>query len=91
MLADKLKPFIVRYDEISALLSDPSAASDIDRMSKLAKEQRSLEAIKDAALRYNQLLEQIEENKSLLNDPELGELAKEELKSAESDIATLEE
>lgn len=91
MLADKLKPFIVRYDEISALLSDPSATSDIDRMSKLAKEQRSLEAIKDAALRYNQLLEQIEENKSLLNDPELGELAKEELKNAESDIATLEE
>ena len=91
MLADKLKPFIARYNEISALLSDPSAASDIDRMSKLAKEQRSLEAIKDAALRYNQLLEQIEENKSLLNDPELGELAKEELKSAESDIATLEE
>lgn len=91
MLADKLKPFVARYDEISVLLADPSIASDIERMSKLAKEQRSLEAIKESALKYTNLLDQINENKALLNDPELGELAKEELKTAESDILALEE
>lgn len=91
MLADKLKSFIVRYDEIGALLCDPSVANDIERMSALAKEQRSLEPIKEAATRYHDLLKQITENKALLNDPELGELAKEDLKSCENELEKLEE
>lgn len=91
MLADKLKSFIVRYDEIGALLCDQSVANDIERMSALAKEQRSLEPIKEAATRYHDLLKQITENKALLNDPELGELAKEDLKSCENELEKLEE
>lgn len=91
MLADKLKPFVARYDEITAMLADPATASDIERMSKLAKEQRSIEPIKEAAIRYNELLNQIEESKALLADPELGELAKDELKDAESALVSLED
>lgn len=82
---------MVRYDEISALLSDPNIANDIERMSALAKEQRSLEPIKEAATKYHELLEQITENKALLSDPELGELAKDELKACENEVEKLEE
>ena len=39
MFADKLHPFLDRYDEISALLSDPNIANDIEKMTKLSKEQ----------------------------------------------------
>ncbi|MGG7048982.1 MULTISPECIES: peptide chain release factor 1 [unclassified Campylobacter] len=90
MLASKLQPFLDRYNEISTLLSDPDIITDIEKMTKLSKEQSSLEAIKEAASEYLQTLNDIEENKNLLDDAELGDLAKEELKSAQSRKEELE-
>jgi len=91
MLADKLRPFLDRYDELSRLLSDPSVTNDISNMTKLSKEQAGLEDIVDAAKLYLQALEDIEENKKLLDDTELGELAKEELENARNRKEELEE
>ncbi|EAK0830645.1 peptide chain release factor 1 [Campylobacter fetus] len=91
MLADKLRPFIDRYNELDTLLSDPSVINDISRMTKLSKEQRNLESIKDATHRYLNILNAIEENKTLLEDPELGELAKDELKMLETELPKLED
>ena len=91
MLADKLRPFLDRYDELSRLLSDPSVTNDISNMTKLSKEQARLEDIVDAAKSYLQTLEDIEENKNLLEDAELGELAKEELENARNRKEELEE
>ena len=91
MLADKLQPFLDRYDELSRLLSDPSITADISNMTKLSKEQRSIEPIKEAANSYINTLKEIEENKSLLSDPEFGDLAKEELKNLEIQKEKLEE
>ena len=91
MLQDKLQPFLNRYEEINTLLSDPSISSDIARMTELSKEQSSIEPVKDKALEYIQTLESIEENKILLDDAELGELAKEELKELEPLKTQLEE
>ncbi|WP_169753135.1 peptide chain release factor 1 [Campylobacter mucosalis] len=83
MLADKLRPFLDRYDEISSLLSDPNIVNDIEKMTKLSKEQSSLEEIKNTAKNYLKTLDDIEENRALLDDNELGDLAKEELKNAQ--------
>ena len=83
MLKDKLLPFLNRYDEISQLLSAPDIASDISKMTELSKEQSSIEPVKEKALEYIATIESIEENKMLLDDEELGELAKEELKDLE--------
>ena len=91
MIADKLRPFLDRYDELSRLLSDPSVTNDISNMTKLSKEQAGLEDIVDAAKSYLQALEDIEENKNLLDDTELGELAKEELENARNRKEELEE
>ena len=91
MLADKLRPFLDRYDELSRLLSDPSVTNDISNMTKLSKEQAGLEDIVGAAKSYLQALEDIEENKNLLDDTELGELAKEELENARNRKEELEE
>ena len=84
MLASKLRPFLDRYDEISALLSDPNIVNDIEKMTKLSKEQSSIEPIKNAASEYLRVINDIEENKALLDDAELGELAKDELKNAQT-------
>ncbi|WP_173031778.1 peptide chain release factor 1 [Campylobacter sp. CCUG 57310] len=91
MLANKLQPFLDRYDELSRLLSDPSITQDIANMTKLSKEQSSIEDIRNASKDYLQILADIDENKLLLDDAELGELAKEELKSLEMRKAELEE
>ena len=91
MLQDKLQPFINRSEEINELLISPDITSDIKRMTDLSKEQASIAPIVNKAKEYIQVLEDIEENKMLLDDDELGELAKEELKDLEPKKPELEE
>ena len=45
MLASKLKPFIERYEEISALLIKPEILNDIKKITELSKEQIDLEKL----------------------------------------------
>ncbi|WP_041955890.1 peptide chain release factor 1 [Sulfurospirillum arsenophilum] len=91
MLKDKLLPFLERYNELSTLLSDPDISTDIKKMTALSKEQSSLEKIKDKTVEYLSTLTQIDENKLLLDDEELSELAKEELKILEPRKEEIEE
>ncbi|EAJ0335302.1 peptide chain release factor 1 [Campylobacter lari] len=91
MLADKLKPFLARFDELNTLLSDVNISNDISKMTALSKEQKNLEPIVEKAKEYLKTLDEIEENKILLSDTELGELAKEELKNLEVLKPQLEE
>ncbi len=91
MLQDKLQPFLNRYDEISRLLSEPDIASDIKKMTDLSKEQSNIEPVREKALEYIETIESIEENRMLLDDDELGELAKEELKELEPLKSQIEE
>lgn len=91
MLADKLDPFLKRYEELNSLLSSSDIVNDIEKMTSLSKEQKNLEPIVLKAKEYLKTLESIEENKALLNDCELGELAKEELKILEDSKPKLEE
>lgn len=91
MLVDKLTPIIARYDEISQQLLDSTIISDIKKLTQLSKEQSSIEEVTKKAKLYLQTLESIKENKILLEDKDLGELAKEELKELESQKIALEE
>ncbi|ECL6493923.1 peptide chain release factor 1 [Campylobacter jejuni] len=91
MLASKLDPFLKRLEELNSLLSSSDIINDISKMTTLSKEQKNLEPIVLKAKEYLKTLDNIEENKALLNDPELGELAKEELKTLEELKPKLEE
>lgn len=91
MFQDKLIPFIDRYNEISTLLSSPDIGNDIKRMTDLSKEQSSIAALVEKAKHYLETLQAINDNKELIFDPELGELAKEELPMLEETLASLEE
>ncbi len=91
MFRDKLLPFIDRYEEINTLLSSPEIASDITRMTELSKEQSSIAKLVEKARDYLATAEAIEENRELLGDPELGDLAKEELAELEPRLPQLEE
>ena len=91
MLKDKLQPFINRHEEINNLLMSPDITNDIKRMTDLSKEQSSIQPIVTKAKEYVKLIDDIDENKMMLDDPELGDLAKEELKELETRKPKLEE
>lgn len=91
MLKEKLQPFLDRYNEISELLSAPDIASDIQKMTDLSREQKALEPIKEKAEEYFQVCQDIDDNREMLEDKELGELAKEELKELEPRKKEIEE
>jgi peptide chain release factor 1 len=91
MLADKLNPFINRYNELSRLLSSPDITSDIKRMTALSKEQSSLADIVEKAKEYQSLIKDIADTKEMLNDPEMSDMAKEELKELEPQKPLIEE
>ncbi len=91
MFKEKLQPFIDRYNELSELLSSPDISSDIKRMTELSKEQSDLSPLVEKANLYVETADAIEENKELLGDAELGDLAKEELAELEPMLPALEE
>ena len=91
MLSDTLAPIIARYDEITTKLASPEITSDIRQLTALSREQSSIQEIAHNAKEYFTIRESIKDNKSLLEDKELGELAKEELKILESKKQALEE
>jgi peptide chain release factor 1 len=91
MFSEKLQPFIDRFEEINSLLSSPDITQDIKRMTELSKEQSSLEDIVEKSKQYIEIQNSIKDNRELLEDSELGELAREEIKELEPKLPQLEE
>ncbi len=93
-LLEKLNALIIRFEEIGTLITDPAVMADMKRYVKLNKEYRDLEKIANARNTYKQVLDNIYEAKNILeneNDPELKEIAREELETANSRLPELEE
>ncbi len=78
-----------KYEEIEKILSDPGiSSSDIHRYSK---ERSEISEVVEIYRQYKKTLQEIEENKALLQDKELGELVRSELDSLEEKRSKLEE
>jgi len=77
----KLDAIEQRFEELTHQLSDPAVASSGERFKKVSKERASLEPTVNALQAYRKLVKDIEENEALLaeKDPDLREMAKEEL------------
>ena len=89
----KLLNLTNRYGELKELLSDPTITSDLNRYRDLSKEYSQLEHYVEQYERYQQYLKELEEAKLMLEDedPELQQLAKQEAKQIEDNMAVLEE
>lgn len=90
-MLNRLKTVEQRYQEIEARLAEPSTYDDPSFAAKLHKEQRELEPIMEAYRAYRKVLAEQEEAQVLLSDPELAEMAREELSRAKAEIPMLEE
>ncbi len=93
MITDRLDQIEARYVEIGKLMSDPQVATDIQRVTKLAKEYSSLETTVKTYREYKGILSQLEDLKEMVkdNDPEIREMAEIELDEAHIRIPKLEE
>lgn len=93
-LLSRLEGLESKYDEISTLISDPAVIADQKRYVRLSKEYRDLERILEAARRYRNLLNTIEESKEILSteaDEEMRQLARQELDESQETLPGLEE
>lgn len=83
-LLTKLGAIADRYAEVGKQIVDPSIISDQKRYTSLMKEYKELEDIVHVYKKYKNVLENIDSSKELLDsetDPEMREMAKEELDS----------
>jgi len=88
----KLQTLSERHEEVSAMLSDSGVIADQNRFRELSKEYAQLEPIVKTFKSYEECEQSIIDSKELLNekDPEIKELAKQELKDGEESLAKLE-
>ena len=81
-ILQKLDGLVSRFEEVSTLITDPSVIADKQRFEKLTREDKDLGDIMDARKRYIACLNSIVEAKDILaneSDPEMKEMAREEL------------
>lgn len=86
----KLESLTARFREVDELLCRPEVASDPERSRKLMRERATLSEIVEDYDRYQQLQQRLAEDRQALSDPELRELAEEEIPQLEEDLASLE-
>lgn len=93
-ILEKLEGLRSRFDEVSTLITDPSVIADQDRYIKLTKEYKELNDLMTARSEYIAALNGVKEAKELIShesDPEMKEMAREELEVCEKRIPELEE
>ncbi|MBR0138215.1 MAG: peptide chain release factor 1 [Erysipelotrichaceae bacterium] len=82
-MLQRLQQMAARYDEINNTLMNSSSFADNREYARLSKEQSSLEPVVEAYRELLNVMEQIKENKELLHDSDLHEMAQMELEELE--------
>lgn len=90
-LSAKLDSLLERFEELGHLLSDPEVISDQDKFRRFSKEYAELEPLVNTYREYNQLQNDLEEAKAMMADPEMAELAQEELQECNERLPGLEQ
>ena len=88
---EKVKGLCQRMDELEARLSEPGLYDDPDRAAKLLKERNELEPIVTTYRAYEQARQTIVDATEMLSDPDMKELAQEELHAAKAEEKRLED
>ncbi len=89
-IRSKLEQIADRFEEITALLADPDVQGDQSRFRELSREYAQLEPVVACYGRYREQEETIAAARDMLADPEMAELAREELAGAEQAQRELE-
>src|SRR3712207_1354597 len=90
---DKLADLQRRYEQLNELMAQPEVATNNDQLQTLVREQNQLVDVVDAYREYARLLDGIRDAESLLadgSDPEMRQLAQEELGELRARLDPLE-
>lgn len=93
-LLTRLDGIEARFQEVATLIADPDVMADMKRFIKLTKEYRELEKLVDATKKYRQTIADIDDARQVLDtesDPDLRELARQEMESASQALPQMEE
>ncbi|MDI1448415.1 peptide chain release factor 1 [Polyangium sp. 6x1] len=85
----KLEAVARRFRELEHLLCSPEVLADHAKLQKLNKERTDLEPVVAQFARLNDVERRIAEDREVLADPELGELARAELPELEAERETI--
>ena len=89
-MTDNLKSIELRYQELEARLAANETYADPELVSRLNREQKELEPLVTAYRALRKAQSDLADAEELLSDPEMRELAQQELAQARSDIERLE-
>lgn len=92
-MIEKLQEIIQRHEDLAARMSDPETASDPGRYAELAREHSEISEVAGKARAYVGLWHRLEEAEEILgsDDPELRQLAHEEVPELKNQLTELEE
>jgi peptide chain release factor 1 len=88
-MIDKLTTIEARYDELSAAMADPSIQGDAPTFRSHSKELAEIQPVVDHFRIYKEVVAQIDTTRELLKDPDMQELAQDELTALEQRRETL--
>ena len=89
-MIERLEATLKKYNYLQEELTKTEVLSDIKKTREYSKEMASLEDVVNCYKRYKKVLEEIESTKEMTKDPELGDMAKEELRELESEKEKLD-
>ena len=87
----QLKEIADRYEALVSQLEDPSVYADPARLAKLTREQKELTPVVEAYQAYCRAEDDLRDAQALLSDPEMKEMAQEELQRAKGERERLRE
>lgn len=89
-MIDRLNAIETKYESLQQELMHEDTLKDINKTKEISKEMAELEDTVTCYRKYKKVLENIQDTKEITKDPELGEMAKEELKDLEKEQTELE-
>ena len=90
-MLEKLKALELRYEDLQNQLGDPKVYSDSERLRQVNRELKELSPIAETYRAYIAADSRKKESEELLHDPDLKEIAQEELLEAKAELESLKE
>lgn len=87
----KLEALLERHEEVQAMLGEPSVIADQERFRALSKEYAQLTDVVKCFRGWQQAQEDLSTAEELLDDPEMRDMAQDELNAAKNSIEQLEQ
>ena len=89
-MIERLEATLTKYNQLQTELMSEDVLKNINKTREISKEIADLEEVVTEYKKYKKVLESIVDTKEMLNDDELKEIAKDELKSLEEEKENIE-